>query len=109
MIEITGTLVISLFLYCVNLIFYNRRSDNFLHHIRFCFNFLSTMSVLPSLTTMSVVVTNEFLVSSKSPLILLNFSLGLSDFLGNGSLILDDMISVLDIMYPVNYRISSRF
>ena len=32
-----------------------------------------------------------------------------SDFFGNGSLIFEDMISVLDLLYPVNYIIKVRF
>ena len=78
----------------------------------YCFPFLSTMSVLPSLATVSVVVTNYFSVSSKYPLVFLTLLLELSYFFGNGSLILDDIISVLDILHsvigllhPVNYRI----
>ena len=67
------------------------------------------MSVFPSLTTVSVLVTNDFSVSSKSPLVFLTVILGLSDLLGNGSLIFEEMISVLDILYPVNYRIKVRF
>ena len=58
--------------------------------------------VLHSLTTVLVVVTNDFYVSSKSPLVFLTVILGLLDFFGNWSLIFEDMISVLDILYPVN-------
>ena len=68
--------------------------------------YLSTTSVFPSLTTMSVVVTNACLVSSKSPLVFLTFSLGVSYSLGNGKMVLDEMISVLDLSQPVNSRIS---
>ena len=50
------------------------------------------MSVLPYLITVLVVVTNAFLVSSKSPLVFLSVILGLSDLFGNGSLIFEDMI-----------------
>ena len=67
------------------------------------------MSVIPSLTTVTVVVTNAFSVSSKSPLVFLNFSLGLSDIFGNGSLIFEDMFPVLDLLYPVNYIIKVIF
>ena len=70
---------------------------------------LSTMSVFPYLKTMSVVVTNDFLVSSKSLLVFLIFSIGLLDSLRNGPMILDDMISVIDLLHPVNSRISSSF
>ena len=70
------------------------------------FPFFQTMSVFPTLKTVSVVVTNVCLVSSKSPLVFLTFSLGVSYSLGNGQMVLDDMISVLDILHPVNSRIS---
>ena len=101
-----GCLWFLCFVYRVNLLFWwNRRIDGFLHHIRF-FSFF-TMEVFPYLTTASVVVTNAFLISSKSPLIFLIFSLGLSDYLGNGPMLLDDMISVFDLLHPVNSRISS--
>ena len=75
----------------------------------FVFPFLFTMSVLPYLTTVLVLKTNTFLVSSKSLLVFLTFSLRLSDSLSNGPMILDDMISVLYVLHPVNSRISSRF
>ena len=95
--------------------------------LRFFFHFLSTVSVVPSLSTISIVVTNAFLVSSKYPLDFLTFSLGAYNFLGNGPLafltlslgasdllrngpmILDDIILVLDLIHPVSYRISSSF
>ena len=73
------------------------------------FSFFSNMSVFPSFTTILVVVTNAFSVSSKSPLVFLTLSLGLPNLVGNGSLILDDVILVLDILRPVNSIISSRF
>ena len=89
----------------------------------FVFDFpsLSTMQVFPFLTNILVVVTNTCLVSSKYPLIFLTFSLDVSDYLGNGRMVLDGMISVidiftlltlesvLDIIHPVNSVISSRF
>ena len=75
----------------------------------FVFLFLSTISVLTSLTTVSVVVTNAFLVSSKFPLVYLTFSLGVSDSLVNGQMVLDGMVSVLDLLHHVNSRISSIF
>ena len=71
--------------------------------------YLSTLSRLPSLTTVSVVVTNAFLVSSKSPLVFITLSLGVSYYLGNGEMVLDDMISVLDLIHPVNSRISDWY
>ena len=74
----------------------------------FSFFFVYHVS-MPFLKTVSVVITNAFLVSSKSPLFFLTFSLGLSDYLGNGSMILDYMISLIDILHPVNSRISSIF
>ena len=93
------------FVDCVNLLFFwNRRSYSFPYHIKFCFPFLSTISVVPSLTTVSVEVDNSFLVSYKSPLDFLTFSRGLSD-----SSVNDDIISVLDILHPVNSIISSSF
>ena len=75
----------------------------------FCFGLpsLSTMSVFTSLTTVSVVVTNDCLVSSKYPPVFLTFSLGVSYSLGNGKMVLDEMILVLDIIHPVNSRISA--
>ena len=45
---------------------------------------LSTMSVFPSLTTVSVLVTNACLVSSKYPPVFPTFSLSVSDSLGYG-------------------------
>ena len=68
---------------------------------------LSTMSVFPSLTTVSVVVTNYCLASSKSPLVFLTLSIGVTDSLGNGQIVLDEMISVLYLLHPVNSRISA--
>ena len=67
------------------------------------------MSILPYLTTVSVVVTNDFLVSSKYPLVFLTFILGLSDLFGNGSLIFEDMLSVLDLFYLIKYIIKVSF
>ena len=55
------------------------------------------------------VISTKSLISSKSPLAFSKFSLGESVFLGNGPMVLDDMISVLDLSHPVNYIISSRF
>ena len=65
------------------------------------------MSVLYSLKTVSVVVTNVSLVSSKYPLVFPTFTLGVSDYLGNGQMVLGDMISVLDLLRPVNSIISA--
>ena len=67
------------------------------------------MSVFPYLKIVSVVVTNDFSVSSRSPLVSLTVILGLSDVFWNTSLIFEDMISVLDLLYLVNYKIKSRF
>ena len=67
------------------------------------------MSVFPSLTTALVVLTNAFLVSSKPPLVFITVILGLSYLFGNGSLIFEEMISVLDILYPVKYKIKVIF
>ena len=77
----------------------------------FCFDlyFLSTMSLFPYLITVSVLVTNACLVSSKSPLAFSTFSLGVSDSLGNAQMVLDEMISVLGTIHPVTSRISSGF
>ena len=77
-------------------------------NIRFCFSFLSTMSVFPYLETVSVVVTNSFSVSSKYLLVFLTFLLGLSYFFGNGSLILKDIISVIDLLHHIYSRTSFR-
>ena len=66
------------------------------------------MSLFPSLTTVSVVATNAFLVSFKYPLVFLTVILGLSYFFGNGSLIFEDMISVLDLLYPVKKQNQSQ-
>ena len=63
--------------WCMSWIFLNYP---FILHELFVLHFLSTMSVFPSLTTMSVVVTNAFSVSSKSPLVFLTFSIGLLYF-----------------------------
>ena len=85
------------------------------------------MSIVPYLSTVSIVATNGFLISYKSPLafltlslgvydllgngplVFLTFSLGAYDFLGNGPMLLDDMFLVIAIFHPVNYRISSNF
>ena len=48
-------------------------------------------------------------ISPKYLLEVSTFSLGASDFLGNGPMVLDDMISVLDLIHHVNYIISSIF
>ena len=65
------------------------------------------MAVLTSKKNVSVVVTNACFVSSKYPLVFLTFSLGVSDYLVNGKMALDDMISVLGILHPVNSIISA--
>ena len=65
------------------------------------------MSVFPSMTTVSVVVTNACLVSYKSRLLFIYFSLGVSDSLGKGQMVLDDIISVLDLLHPINSGISA--
>ena len=67
------------------------------------------ISVFPYFTTVLVVVTNAFSVSSESPLVFPTVIPGLSDFFCNRSLIFEDMISVLDLLYPVNYIIKVRF
>ena len=85
------------------------------------------MSLVPSLSTVSIVVTNGFLIPPKypldfltlslgasyflvnGPLDFLTFSLGAYEFLGNGPVILDDTILVLDMIQSVNSRIGSRF
>ena len=48
-------------------------------------------------------------ISSKSLLDISTFSLGASDILGNGTMALEDMISVLDLIQIFNFRISSYF
>ena len=67
------------------------------------------MSVFPYLTTVLVVVTNEFSVSYKSPLVFLNIIPGFSYLFCNWSLIFEDMISVLGLLYQLNYKIRVRF
>ena len=67
------------------------------------------ISVLPSLETLSVVVNNTFLVSSKSPLVFLTVMLGFSDLFFNGSLVFQDMISVLGILCTDNYKTKVSF
>ena len=67
------------------------------------------MSVVPSLTTVSIVVTNNVFISSKYPLAFLTFSLVVSDFFDNGTMVLDEMFLVLDLLQPVNSITSSRF
>ena len=54
------------------------------------------------------VLSTKSLISSKSPLDFSTFSLGASGFLGNDPMILDDNILVLDLLHPVNSRISSN-
>ena len=54
-------------------------------------------------------VSGVFFLSSKLPLVFLAIILGLSNFFYNRSLIFEDMISVLDLLYPVNYKIKVRF
>ena len=82
--------MISLFFYCVDLLFAMGGVMNSFNTLGVFF-----MSLFPSLTTVSVVATNAFSVSSKYPLVFLTVILGLSYFFGNGSLIFEDMISVL--------------
>ena len=65
------------------------------------------MSVLPSLTTVSVVATNAFFVPYKYPLVFLKISLGVSDSFGNWLIVLYEMIPVLDSLHPVNSGISA--
>ena len=67
------------------------------------------MSVFPYLTTVLVVVTNEFSVSYKSPLVFPNIIPGFSYLFCNWSLIFEDMISVLGLLYQLNYKIRVRF
>ena len=55
------------------------------------------------------VLYTKSLISSKSPLDFSKFSLGEYAFLGNGTMVLDDTISVLGLLHPVNSRISSSF
>ena len=89
-------------------IFFSEIGEVVAYSTTVCFDFPSlwTMSVFPSLTTVSVVVINNSLISSKYPLVFLNFSLGVSYYLGNGKIVLGDLIPVLDILHPVNSRIS---
>ena len=54
-------------------------------------------------------VSGVFFLSSKLPLVFLAIILGLSNFFYNRSLIFEDVISVLDLLYPVNYKIKVRF
>ena len=62
---------------------------------------------LPSMSTMSILVTNGSSISSKYPLDFSTFSLGAYFLLGNGPMILDNTILVLDLIHPVNSIISS--
>ena len=75
----------------------------------FVFPFLSTVSVVPYLETASIVVINTSLISFKPPLDFITFSLGVSDLSDNRPIILDDMTLALNILHPVNPRISSIF
>ena len=52
------------------------------------------------------VISTKTLIPSKSPLAFSALSLGASDFLGNGPMILDDMVLLIDLLHPVNSRIS---
>ena len=74
----------------------------------FCFGFpyFSTMLVFPYLKTVSVVVTNDCLISSKYPHSFSIFSTCKSDSLGSEQMVLDYMISVLDLLHHVNSIIS---
>ena len=78
----------------VPILFFSEIGGVMAYSTTFCFDlhYLSTMSVFPSSKTVSVVVTNACLVSSKSPIVFLNFSLGVSDYSGNGKMVLFDMI-----------------
>ena len=58
---------------------------------------------------MSILVTTGSSISYKSPLDFSTPSLGASDFLGNGPMIWNEMVLVLDILYPGNSIISSSF
>ena len=77
----------------------------------FCFDFpsLINMPLLSSLKTVSVVVTNVSLVSSKYPLVFPTFTLGVSDYLGNGQMVLGDIISVLDLLHTVESILSAWY
>ena len=67
------------------------------------------MPLFPTLTTVLVVVTNNFYISSKPPLVFLALILGLSDFFYKGPLIFEDIISLLDLIYLVNSKIKISF
>ena len=83
----------------MSVLFFSEIGEMMASSTTFCFSF-------PFLSTVLIVGTRGFLVSSKSSLGLLTFSLGASDFLGNGPMILDYMVLVLDLLRPVNSRIS---
>ena len=55
------------------------------------------------------ILSAKILISSKFPLVILTFSFGVSDFLGNGPIVLDNRILVLDLLRPDNSRISLSF
>ena len=54
-------------------------------------------------------MTTGSLISSNYTLEFSTFSLGATDFLGNGPIILDELVLVLDLLYPVDSRIISSF
>ena len=97
------------FVDCVNLVLWNRRSDGFLYNILFWFPSFVNYVIIHLFDKCFSSSDQCLLVSSKYPLVFLTFSLGLSDPLGNGPMILYDMISVLDLLHPVNSIISSIF
>ena len=63
----------------------------------------------PSLSTVSILVTTGYSISYKSPPDFPKFSLGASYLLGNGPMMLDEMVLVLGLLRPVNSIISSNF
>ena len=94
---------------CKSFFFWNRSSDGFLHQIRFCFIIFVHHVSITFFENRVISRDQCFFVIIKVPTSFLNFSLVLSYLLGNGPLILYEMISVLDLPQPVNSRISSIF
>ena len=98
------------FFYCVNLLFFwNRRSDVFPYNIIFCLPFFFYHVSISYFYNRVISIDQCLFGFIQIPTCFLTFSRGLSDLFGNGSLILEDIISVLDFLQQVNYRISSIF
>ena len=103
-------LVVYLFCWlCQFSFFWNRRSDGFIRNISFLFTFFVNHVSIPFFDNRVSSSDQCMFGIIQIPTFFLTFSLGVSDSLGNGQMVLDDMISVLDIFHPVNSGISAWY